>query len=90
MNKKAILNKVAIYMGSKGKFLSQDEYKKAKDKPYNFMALRRTFQSWARIKQLIEVNYPGIYDKKVEEVKPKKAKVVSTKPAVKKAVKKED
>jgi hypothetical protein len=54
------------------------------------MALRRTFQSWARIKQLIEVNYPGIYDKKVEEVKPKKAKVESTKPATKKAVKKED
>lgn len=86
MNKKAILDKVANYMGSKGKFLSQDEYKRAKDKPINFLALKRTWRSWARLKQLIEVNYPGIYDKKVEEVKPKK----STKPVVKKtAVKKE-
>ena len=85
MNKKAILDKVATFMESKGKFLSPEEYKRATDKPYNFMALKRHFKSWARIKQLVDVNYPGIYDKKVEEVKPKK----STKP-VKKTVKKED
>lgn len=85
MNKKAILDTVAKYMESKGKFLSADEYKRAADKPYNFMALKRIWKSWARIKQLVDVNYPGIYDKKVEEVKPKK----STKP-VKKTVKKED
>lgn len=90
MNKKAILDKVANYMGSKGKFLSQDEYKRATDKPINFLALKRTWRSWARLKQLIDVNYPGIYDKKVEKVEKPKPKPKSTKPAVKKAVKKED
>ena len=63
MNRKAILEKVANYMADKGKFMSQDEYKRASDKPFNFVALRRIWASWSRLEGLIQVNYPAQWEK---------------------------
>jgi len=63
MNRKAILGKVANYMADKGKFMSQDEYKRAADKPFNFVALRRIWASWSRLEGLIQVNYPAQWEK---------------------------
>ena len=58
MNRKAILEKVADYMVSKGKMLSILEYKAASDKPYNYILLKRAWGSWSRLTQLIKTNFP--------------------------------
>jgi len=71
MNRKAILLKVAEYMAEKGKFMSQDEYKRASDKPYNFVALRRLWASWSRLEGLIQANHPDLWEKMNSPVAPK-------------------
>jgi len=71
MNRKAILEKVANYMADKGKFMSQDEYKRAADKPFNFVALRRIWASWSRLEGLIKANYPAQWEKMNSPVVPK-------------------
>tara|TARA_Y100001937_G_scaffold32772_1_gene46741 strand:- start:662 stop:922 length:261 start_codon:yes stop_codon:yes gene_type:complete len=58
MNRKAILEKVADYMVSKGKMLSIAEYKAASDKPINHVLLKRAWGSWSRLTQLIKSNFP--------------------------------
>ena len=46
MNRKALLEKVADYMVSKGKMLTTHEYKAASDKPINYVLLRTAWGSW--------------------------------------------
>ena len=42
------------YFMKKGKVLTIDEYKAASDTPMRFIAAKRAFGSWARMKQMIE------------------------------------
>lgn len=81
MNRKAILEKVANYMVSKGKMLSIVEYKAASDKPYNYILIKRAWGSWSRLTQLIKSNFP----EKWEEMH-KPAPEVKAKPVAKKKV----
>ncbi len=82
MNRKALLEKVADYMVSKGKMLSINEYKAASDKPINYVLLRRAWGSWSRLTQLIQSNFPekweAIHNPKAT-AKPKKAEKVEEK-----------
>ena len=53
MNKPAILKQLMEYFMKKGKVLTIDEYKAASDTPMRFIAAKRAFGSWARMKQMI-------------------------------------
>ena len=82
MNRKALLEKVADYMVSKGKMLSIHEYKAASDKSINYVLLRRAWGSWSRLTQLIQSNFPekgeAMHAPK-DTPKPKKAEKVKEK-----------
>ena len=93
MNRVAILKQISEYMVKKGKFLSMNEYMQEKDTPANFYMVRKLWGSWARLKQLMRNNHPDLWAKMesgeglvTEPVVEKK----TTKPAKKKAVKKEE
>tara|TARA_R100001510_G_C7482018_1_gene93605 strand:+ start:74 stop:355 length:282 start_codon:yes stop_codon:yes gene_type:complete len=92
MNRVAILKQISEYMVKKGKFLSMNEYMQEKDTPANFYLVRKLWGSWSRLKQLMRSNHPDLWaamesgEGLVEPVVEKK----TTKPAKKKAVKKEE
>ena len=82
MNRKALLEKVADYMVSKGKMLTTHEYKAASDKPSNYVLLRRAWGSWSRLTQLIQSNFPEKWEAMhapKDTPKPKKAEKVKEK-----------
>ena len=57
-NKKAVLKQLADYFAKKGQMMSPAEYKANDDVPIRFMVAKRPFGSWARMQQMIEVNFP--------------------------------
>ena len=57
-NKKAVLKQLADYFAKKGQMMSPAEYKANDDAPIRFMVAKRPFGSWARMQQMIEVNFP--------------------------------
>tara|TARA_R100001510_G_C7608626_1_gene172903 strand:+ start:456 stop:710 length:255 start_codon:yes stop_codon:yes gene_type:complete len=79
MNRKAILEKVADYMVSKGKMLSIMEYKAASDKPINYILLKRAWGSWSRLTQLIKSNFPEKWEEMHKPAPKVKAKPVAEK-----------
>ena len=56
--KKAVLKQLADYFAKKGQMMSPAEYKANDDAPIRFMVAKRPFGSWARMQQMIEVNFP--------------------------------
>jgi hypothetical protein len=84
MNKPAILKQLMEYFMKKGKVLTIDEYKAASDTPMRFIAAKRAFGSWARMKQMIEhkmrmdnvtIEAPKVAQKAKAKPAPKKAEV---------------
>lgn len=93
MNRPKILKDVSEFMAKQGKFLSMHEYQRAEGTPANFYLLRKLWGSWSRIKTLMKVNHPDLWEamekgtySAPEPVVEKKA----AKPAKKQAVKKEE
>ena len=62
-NKKAVLKQLADYFAKKGQMMSPAEYKANDDAPIRFMVAKRPFGSWARMQQMIEVNFPAQWEK---------------------------
>ena len=62
-NKKAVLKQLADYFAKKGQMMSPVEYKAADDTPIRFIVAKRPFGSWARMQQMIEVNFPAQWEK---------------------------
>jgi len=56
--KKVVLGQLADYFAKKGQMMSPAEYKANDDVPIRFMVAKRPFGSWARMQQMIEVNFP--------------------------------
>jgi len=56
--KKVVLGQLADYFAKKGQIMSPTEYKAADDAPIRFIIAKRPFGSWARMQQMIEVNFP--------------------------------
>ena len=56
--KKVVLGQLADYFAKKGQIMSPTEYKAADDAPIRFTVAKRPFGSWARMQQMIEVNFP--------------------------------
>ena len=56
--RKAVLKQLADYFAKKGQMMSPAEYKANDDAPIRFMVAKRPFGSWARMQQMIEVNFP--------------------------------
>ena len=56
--RKAVLKQLADYFAKKGQMMSPVEYKAANDAPIRFIVAKRPFGSWARMQQMIEVNFP--------------------------------
>jgi hypothetical protein len=63
MNKKKILKTLADYFAKKGTMMSPAEYKAAEDAPIRFMVAKRSIGSWARILQMVRMNFPEQYAK---------------------------
>ena len=94
-NKKAVLNQLADYFAKKGQVMSPAEYKAEADAPIRFNVAKRPFGSWARMLQMMQVNFPAQWEKAnnvapAPVVKPKAAapkKAAKAKVAPKKAKK---
>jgi len=92
MNKKKILKTLADYFAKKGAIMSPTEYKAEEDAPIRFMVAKRSIGSWARIIQMVRINFPEQYGKAMAgsapaapapkiakaKVAPKKAKKVGS------------
>jgi hypothetical protein len=63
MNKKKILKTLADYFAKKGAMMTPAEYKAAEDAPIRFMVAKRAIGSWARIIQMVRINFPVQYGK---------------------------
>ena len=61
--KKVVLGQLADYFAKKGQIMSPTEYKAADDAPIRFIVAKRPFGSWARMQQMIEVNFPAQWEK---------------------------
>ena len=61
--RKAVLKQLADYFAKKGQMMSPVEYKAADDAPIRFIVAKRPFGSWARMQQMIEVNFPAQWEK---------------------------
>ena len=61
--KKVVLKQLADYFAKKGQIMSPAEYKAETDVPIRFMVAKRPFGSWARMQQMIEVNFPAQWEK---------------------------
>ena len=89
-NKKAILKQLADYFADNG-MMTPTEYKAADDTPMRYMVAKRPFGSWARMQNMLKVNFPDQWAKaNKEEVvveKPKPAPKKAAKAAPKKAEK---
>jgi hypothetical protein len=62
-NRKVVLKQLADYFAEKGQMMSPTEYKAADDTPIRWMVAKRPFGSWARMQQMIEVNFPAQWEK---------------------------
>ena len=61
--KKVVLGQLADYFAKKGQMMSPTEYKAADDAPIRFAVAKRPFGSWARMQQMIQVNFPAQWEK---------------------------
>lgn len=61
MNKRKMLEVLAIYFMEKGSFLTAREYKAEGDGPYKLPAIRRAFTSYALLPKLMRRNHPEVY-----------------------------
>ena len=61
--KKVVLGQLADYFAKKGQMMSPTEYKAADDAPIRFIVAKRPFGSWARMQQMIQVNFPAQWEK---------------------------
>ena len=61
--KKVVLGQLADYFAKKGQIMSPTEYKAADDAPIRFIVAKRPFGSWARMQQMIQVNFPAQWEK---------------------------
>ena len=82
--KKAVLGQLADYFAKKGQMMSPTEYKAADDTPIRWMVAKRPFGSWARMQQMIEVNFPAQWEKANKIAPAPKAKAAAAS-AMKKA-----
>ena len=80
--KKAVLGQLADYFAKKGQMMSPTEYKAADDAPIRFIVAKRPFGSWARMQQMMQVNFPVQWEK-ANKVAP--APKVAAATAIKKA-----
>ena len=85
--RKAVLGQLADYFAKKGQMMSPTEYMAADDAPVRFMVAKRPFGSWARMQQMIQVNFPAQWEKanKVAAPAPKVAAASAMKKAAVKA-----
>lgn len=60
MNRTAIISKLGDYFMKKGKVLSIKEYKAEKDVPMRLLQVKRLFNSWSRMEQLVNKAFPEI------------------------------
>ena len=86
-NKKAVLKQLADYFAKKGQMMSPVEYKAANDAPIRFIVAKRPFGSWARMQQMIEVNFPAQWEKANKVAPAPKAAADAMKKAAAKAKK---
>ena len=82
--KKAVLGQLADYFAKKGQMMSPTEYKAADDAPIRFIVAKRPFGSWARMQQMMQVNFPVQWEK-ANKVAPAPAPKVAAASAMKKA-----
>jgi hypothetical protein len=61
--KKVVLEQLADYFAKKGQIMSPTEYMAADDVPIRFVVAKRPFGSWARMQQMIQVNFPVQWEK---------------------------
>ena len=78
MNKRKMLETLAIYFMEKGSFLTAREYKAEGDGPYKLPAIRRAFTSYALLPKLMRRNHPEVYQIIMEG---KAAEVAADRPA---------
>jgi hypothetical protein len=86
MNRPQVLKQLMEYFQKKGKILTIDEYKAAKDVPMRFMAAKRAFGSWARMTQMVEAKM-RVDNTVMEAPKVEPAPKAKAKPAAKPAEK---
>ena len=74
-NKKAVLELLANFFAEQGKVLTPSEYKALNaNAPMRFMTAKRPFGSWARMTQMLKVNFPDQWAKANKEAAPTTAK----------------
>ena len=87
-NKKAVLEQLANFFAEQGKVLTPSEYKALNaDAPMRFMTAKRPFGSWARMTQMLKVNFPDQWAKANSEAAPTPAPKAEVKKAAPKAAK---
>ena len=59
---KAIIKAVAEYFAKKGKVMDMKEYMTHDDTPHRARAVRKFTGSWARLLQMIKVNFPAEWE----------------------------
>ena len=60
---KRIIKSVAEYFAKKGKVMNMKEYMAEEDTPHRARAIRKLTGSWARLLQLVKVNFPEELEK---------------------------
>jgi hypothetical protein len=60
---KRIIKSVAEYFAKKGKVMNMKEYMAEEDTPHRARAIRKLTGSWARLLQLVKVNFPAEWEK---------------------------
>jgi len=87
-NKKAVLEQLANFFAEQGKVLTPSEYKALNAKaPMRFMTAKRPFGSWARMTQMLKVNFPDQWAKANSEGTPSPTPKVEVKTVAPKAAK---
>ena len=80
--KKKYLETLAAYFISKGKVLTEKEYKEATDTPMRFFFIKRYIGKWTKLELMLRKNFPEVYEVLAE---PTKVEVPKPAPVVKKA-----
>ena len=79
--KKKYLETLAAYFISKGRVLTEKEYKEATDTPMRFFFIKRYIGKWAKMELMLRKNFPEVY----EVLAKPKVEVPKPAPVVKKA-----
>ena len=89
--KQAYLEQLAKYFISKGKILTEKEYKEARDTPIRFFFIKRKIGNWKKMEVLLKKNHPDVYEviNKPNPVKQEPKPVPKPVPIIKKVEPKE-